>query len=459
MAEIGSIIDGRYRLIQFINKGGTSVVYLAENIRLGNRWAVKEIRKTGGQNNALFIRSLIAEAEMLSDLDYPAFPRIVDIIEESDALYLVMDYIEGPTLQDILRQEGPQPEEVVRDWALQLCDALTYLHTQDPPIIYRDMKPSNVILKNDGSLKIIDFGTARVYNPAKAADTVALGTGGFAPPEQYHGRTDARSDIYALGVTMHYLMTGITPWNRDSAPGHIVLSQGMAAIIAGCTSLYPEERYSSCRELAYALERLDEPVELPASASEPTRLLTQYEPPVFTPDKAPRPRRLLPVVLILTLILLAVGTGLVFVWQNTIKDSGSSQRPVVPYSSMADYADLLSAEQEADLAQRLDRSYLEKRFVTAIVTTNSLGGKSAQDYADDYYDNHYSGFSTNSDGVMLLVSTEKNTLYITTTGSAIRLFTNDYLDAIFDQLEPYVVSGDYYSAFNTFASMAELPGS
>ena len=147
----------------------------------------------------------------MKDLDYPAFPRIVDIIETEDCLYLVMDYIEGQTLEQVLKEQGPQDERIVAEWAIEICKALSYLHSQNPPIVYRDMKPSNIIRKPDGNLKIIDFGTARVFNSEKDNDTIALGTKGFAPPEQYSGRTDARSDIYALGMTMKYLITGINP--------------------------------------------------------------------------------------------------------------------------------------------------------------------------------------------------------------------------------------------------------
>ena len=254
MSRLGVIIDNTYQLIEYINRGGMSIVYLAENIRLGNRWAIKEIVKTDGEYNRMYIDALIHEANMMKDFDYPAFPRIVDIIEDEYALYLVMDYIEGKTLEEILFEEGPQPEERVIGWGIQLCDAMSYLHHQPSPIIYRDMKPSNVIMKSDGSLRIIDFGVARVFQPDKSNDTVALGTKGFAPPEQYVGQTDERSDIYALGATMRYLLTGVNPRSNEAVDypalyAQLGLSDKMIRILNKCTAINPADRYQTDKEL------------------------------------------------------------------------------------------------------------------------------------------------------------------------------------------------------------------
>lgn len=264
MSRLGVIIDNTYVLKEYINKGGMSVVYLAENVRVGNRWAIKEIVKTDDASNRLFIDALIREANMMKDFDYPAFPRIVDILEDDYALYLVMDYIQGRTLEEILQQEGPQPEERVIGWGIQLCDALAYLHNRPSPIIYRDMKPSNVIMKPDGSLMVIDFGVARVFHPDKAADTVALGTKGFAPPEQYVAQTDERSDIYALGATLRYLLTGYSPYSCSASDYPAIyaatgLSDKMIRILDKCTALNPDERYQSDSELRRALTGEDKP--------------------------------------------------------------------------------------------------------------------------------------------------------------------------------------------------------
>ncbi len=215
--RIGTIIDDKYEVLKEIGKGGMSIVYLAMDRRLNKQWAVKEIRKTGnGRNDEVVINSLIAETNLMKRLDHPALPRIVDIIDNGETLYIVMDYVEGESLDKILKEYGSQPQELVIDWAMQICDALSYLHSQTPPIIYRDMKPANVMLKPEGNIKIIDFGIAREYKEKNLADTTILGTKGYAPPEQYGSRqTDARSDIYALGMTMHHLLTGVDPRGSD----------------------------------------------------------------------------------------------------------------------------------------------------------------------------------------------------------------------------------------------------
>ena len=217
------------------------------------------IRKRGnGKKDEIVVNSLLAEANLMKGLDHPALPRIVDIIENGNTIFVVMDYIEGESFDKILKADGIQAEDMVITWAKQLCDALSYLHTQTPPIIYRDMKPANVMLKPEGNVKIIDFGIAREYKEQNLADTTVLGTKGYAPPEQYSGQTDARSDIYALGMTMHHLLTGIDPmagggyvpvrmWNPE-------LSEGIELIIDRCVQPAAENRYQNCRDLLYDLE-------------------------------------------------------------------------------------------------------------------------------------------------------------------------------------------------------------
>lgn len=259
MTEIGSVIDGKYEILKEIGRGGMSIVYLAMDKRLNKQWAVKEIRKKGsGKNDEIVVNSLLAEANLMKRLDHPALPRIVDIIDNGVTIYVVMDYIEGESLDKILNEYGAQPEERVVGWAKQLCDALSYLHSQKPPIIYRDMKPANVMLKPEGNIKIIDFGIAREYKEQNLADTTVLGTKGYAPPEQYSGQTDARSDIFALGMTMHHLLTGVDPRSGEAyAPvrqWNPELSEGIEIIIDRCVEPAAENRYQSCSDLLYDLE-------------------------------------------------------------------------------------------------------------------------------------------------------------------------------------------------------------
>lgn len=262
MTEVGTIIDGKYEILTEIGHGGMSVVYLAMDKRLNKQWAIKEIKKKGSEkNDEIVVNSLMAEAEMMKNLDHPSLPRIVDIIDNGITIYVIMDYIEGESLDKILNREGPQPEEKVIEWAKQICDTLSYLHSQKPPIIYRDMKPANVMLKPEGNIKIIDFGIAREYKELKLKDTTVMGTKGYAPPEQYSGQTDQRSDIYALGMTMHHLLTGVDPrsgeahvparqWNPE-------VSEGIEFIIEKCVEPASENRYQTCADLMYDLQHPD----------------------------------------------------------------------------------------------------------------------------------------------------------------------------------------------------------
>lgn len=259
MTGIGTVIDGKYEILKEIGRGGMSIVYLAMDKRLNKQWAVKEIRKKGsGKNDEIVVNSLLAEANMMKKLDHPSLPRIVDIIDNGITIYVVMDYIEGESLDKILGEYGAQPEDMVVGWAKQLCDALSYLHSQKPSIIYRDMKPANVMLKPEGNIKIIDFGIAREYKEQNLADTTVLGTKGYAPPEQYSGQTDPRSDIFALGMTMHHLLTGVDPRNGEPyAPvrqWNPELSEGIEIIIDRCVEPAAENRYQNCADLLYDLE-------------------------------------------------------------------------------------------------------------------------------------------------------------------------------------------------------------
>ncbi len=261
MLEIGSIIDGKYKILNVIGKGGMSVVYLAMNERANKQWAIKEVRKDGVQNFEVVKQNLIVETDLLKKFNHPHLPSIIDVIDGDGTFLIVMDYIEGNPLSKALEVSGAQSQDDVIEWAKQLCDVLGYLHSRKPPVIYRDMKPSNVMLKPDGNVMLIDFGTAREFKSNSVADTTCLGTQGYAAPEQFggQGQTDARTDIYCLGATMYHLVTGHNPstppyemypirqWNP-------MLSSGLEEIILKCTQRNPNDRYQSCAELLYALD-------------------------------------------------------------------------------------------------------------------------------------------------------------------------------------------------------------
>ena len=265
MLQIGSMIDGKYKILNKIGQGGMSMVYLAMNERANKQWAIKEVRRDGVRDFDVVKRGLIAETDLLKKLNHPNLPSIIDVIDGDGTVLIVMDYIEGKSLSRILREEGAQAQEAVAGWARQLCDVLAYLHSRKPPVIYRDMKPANIMLRPDGKIMLIDFGIAREFKENQPADTLCLGTRGYAAPEQYggHGQTDRRTDIYCLGATLYHLLTGHNPgeppyqiypirhWNPS-------LSSGLEKIILKCTRQNPADRYQSCAELMYDLEHYPE---------------------------------------------------------------------------------------------------------------------------------------------------------------------------------------------------------
>lgn len=265
MLEIGSLVDGKYKILSEIGHGGMSVVYMAINEKANKTWAVKEVRKDGRMDFNIVRQGLMAEIDTLKRLKHPYLPSIVDVIEDDETFIIVMDYVEGRSLDKILEEHGVQQESVVVEWAKQLCDVLGYLHSRTPAIIYRDMKPANVMLKPDGTVTLIDFGTAKNYE-INYGETTGIGTIGYAAPEQYIGsglgRTDARTDIYCLGMTLYHLLTGQDPCRNLISDTSIravnpALSRGLDSIIRKCTAHQPEDRYQSCEELMYDLENYE----------------------------------------------------------------------------------------------------------------------------------------------------------------------------------------------------------
>ncbi|MGN0437204.1 MAG: protein kinase [Lachnospiraceae bacterium] len=270
MTRVGTVLGGKYEILKKIGQGGMSIVYLAMDTHLNKQWAVKEIKKSKTKDTKTLLKSLQREANILKMVDHPVLPRIVDILNEKGTVFVVMDYIEGRPMNEILKLEGAQSQEQVIEWAKDLCSALDYLHSLNPPIIYRDMKPSNIMLKPDGKVKLIDFGTAKELDVENIADTTALGTRGYAAPEQFgdaKGRgiykTDERTDIYSLGATLYHIVTGKNP----SEPPYVMkpirewdstLSVGLEKIINKCTKPNPDDRYQNCAELLYDLEHFEE---------------------------------------------------------------------------------------------------------------------------------------------------------------------------------------------------------
>lgn len=258
------MVGDRYQLLREIGRGGMSIVWLSMDQNLGKQWAVKEIRFTGDPaQREVVVNSLVTEANLIKGFDHVAIPRIVDIVQEGEVLYVVMDYVDGVTLESLMQSESALAEDDVADWAIQLCDVLDYLHQQDPPIVYCDMKPSNIILRPDGTVRLIDFGIARPEHGSHNAekDGRHLGTEGYAAPEQHgDGDIDRRVDVFGMGATMYALLTGTKPSDdlqqvvplRQLRPE---LSEGIERVVTKAMSQNRDDRYAGAAELAYALER------------------------------------------------------------------------------------------------------------------------------------------------------------------------------------------------------------
>jgi serine/threonine protein kinase len=211
-----TLLKHRYALLNRLGQGGMGSVYKAEDTELGNRLvAIKEMSQKGlNQQEAVEATDAFKrEALLLAGLMHPNLPRIYDHFSEQGRWYLIMDFIEGQSLEDYLVQHGGAlPLEEVLEYGIQLCNVLHYLHTRQPPIIFRDLKPDNVLRTDDGHLYLIDFGIARHFKPGQARDTIAFGSPGYAAPEQYgKAQTTPSADIYSLGVLLHQMITGEDP--------------------------------------------------------------------------------------------------------------------------------------------------------------------------------------------------------------------------------------------------------
>jgi serine/threonine protein kinase len=268
-----TILVDRYRVLGLIGLGGMGAVYLTEDLRLRDeRFALKELSYPPDAESHLkqqLRQQFRREAMALANLDHPNLPKVFDYFSENGRDYLVMDYIEGPNLRELLDEARAKgrvlQESQVLDWADQICEALIYLHGQNPPIIHRDIKPANVKVSAMGLLKLVDFGLVKFFD-AKDPRTITLvrayGTPTYAPLEQYGagtGGTDVRSDIYALGATLYHLLTGRAPADAhtrflepQSLSGPRSLNKEISALteymILKAMAIRPDDRYQSVQE-------------------------------------------------------------------------------------------------------------------------------------------------------------------------------------------------------------------
>jgi eukaryotic-like serine/threonine-protein kinase len=274
--EPGTLLNDRYSIVRRVGGGGMGSVYQARDKRLADRLcAVKEMIELFADTSqrAKAVEDFMRESNVLAQLEHPSIPTIYDYFKEGEKYYLVMRWIGGGDLAQQMQVRGGMVEEApVTKWAVQICDVLHYLHSQNPPIIYRDLKPANLMLDDKSQrVMLVDFGIARIVRPTEKGVT-AIGTMGYAPPELFAGKVEPRSDIYSLGATMFHMLTGSDPqdnpllifdFSKNPTPRQInpAISPEMEAMLIKSVAHSPDQRHGSAldfmRELQDHLTRLN----------------------------------------------------------------------------------------------------------------------------------------------------------------------------------------------------------
>jgi outer membrane protein assembly factor BamB/tRNA A-37 threonylcarbamoyl transferase component Bud32 len=265
----GYLLQNRYRILGVVGAGGMSVVYKAQDMRFPNvirLCAVKEMINTATdpQVRAMIVRNFEREANILATLNHPAIVQVYDYFTEGDRSYLVLEFVQGKDMEAVLAEtEGFLPESQVVNWAIQLCGVLNYLHSHEPrPIVFRDLKPSNVMLDNHDRIRLVDFGIAKIFQSGQKG--TMIGTEGYSPPEQYKGFAEPRVDIYALGATMHHLLSKQDPqleppFSFHERPIHETnptISRDLTEIVNRALEYDINKRYGSAEEMQRALMNL-----------------------------------------------------------------------------------------------------------------------------------------------------------------------------------------------------------
>jgi outer membrane protein assembly factor BamB/tRNA A-37 threonylcarbamoyl transferase component Bud32 len=265
----GTILQERYEILDVIGVGGMGAVYRARDLRfpkVTKLCAVKEIKNTASDPRLrrMAVKDFEREANILATLSHPSIPKVFDYFSDEDRSYLVLEFIRGKDLEAILEESrGFLPEEKIIDWAIQICDVLSYLHNYKPdPIVFRDLKPSNIMVNDYNQIILVDFGIARIFQVGERG--TVIGTEGYAPPEQYRGLAGPRGDIYALGATLHHLLTKRDPrfeppFSFHERPIRSInpsVSEELEAIVMKALEYDMEKRFSSALEMKEALQEI-----------------------------------------------------------------------------------------------------------------------------------------------------------------------------------------------------------
>lgn len=263
------LLKNRYEILGLLGKGGMGRVYkVSDRFRGNGLLAAKELTMSKSMPIEKQREALVqfqTEARILARLTHQNLPKVHDYFSRGDRHYIIMEYIRGKTLEQLLeaRKGSPVDEHLALSWALQICRAMHFLSVQKPrPIVFRDLKPSNIMITKDGRVKLIDFGIARFFKEDRSEDTYVYGTPGYAAPEQYGtGQTDVRSDIFSLGATMHHCLTGRNPSETpldfpDPRGLNPKLSRETAAIVKKAVEQDMDKRYQSALEMKQAIQKV-----------------------------------------------------------------------------------------------------------------------------------------------------------------------------------------------------------
>jgi len=248
MLNSGDILNGKYKVIRILGKGGMGIVYLSRNLSIGSLWAIKEIIKDTKNVD------ILTEVNILKNLSHPGIRRIVNIFYENDNLYMVQDYVEGQTLMEYVKSKDKMETSEICRITSDLCGIIGYLHRQNPPIIYRDIKPSNIMITSSLKVVLIDFGISKAYKSDTLQDTICTGSNGYAAPEQYGlGKCCKQTDIYGIGMALYFMVKG-----RDPSTGleplldenyEVSIDNKLKIIIQTCVKINIIDRYTSVEVL------------------------------------------------------------------------------------------------------------------------------------------------------------------------------------------------------------------